>query len=135
MNHSFPTVLSEGESFQSFLTLTESYCGFLMLCKIYTQDEVEVPVTSWVPNREGRRGEEGERKREEGRRRKMEERRRGEVCKQTTLHVARVCVTIHVRNSLLANTHGKVASSLGPSSVLLLHNVGSLCNRQAGKRP
>ena len=77
MNHSFPTVLSEGESFQSFLTLTGSYCGFLMLCKIYTQDEVEVLVTSWVPKREGKRGGEGERKGEKGRRRKGEERRRG----------------------------------------------------------
>ena len=39
-----------------------------MLCKIYTQDEVEVPVTSWVPKGERERGKrEGKKEgREEG---------------------------------------------------------------------
>lgn len=50
---------------------TGSYCDFLMLCKIYTQDEVEVPVTSWVPKGERERGKREGRK--EGRGRKGEE--------------------------------------------------------------
>ena len=62
-------------------SITGSYCDFLMLCKIYTQDEVEVPVTSWVPKgeeergvrgKEGRRGEEGG-ERKEGRKQREEE--------------------------------------------------------------
>ena len=77
MNHSFPTVRSERVSFQSFITLTGSYCDFLMLCKIYTPDEVEVPVTSWVPKREGKKGEEWGREKEEGRGKK-EGRKKGE---------------------------------------------------------
>lgn len=49
-------------------SITGSYCDFLMLCKIYTQDEVEVPVTSWVP-----KGEEEREVRKEGRGRREEE--------------------------------------------------------------
>ena len=51
----------------SVLLVTGPYCDFLMLCKIYTQDEVEVPVTSWAPK--GERKEEGrDGKKREGRR-------------------------------------------------------------------
>ena len=59
---------------------TGSYCDFLMLCKIYTQDEVEVPVTSWVPKGERERGKrEGKKEgREEGRERKRRESKRRE---------------------------------------------------------
>ena len=67
---------------------TGSYCDFLMLCKIYTQDEVEVPVTSWVPKgerergkREGRKEGRG-RKGEKGRERKRREKRKGEEGKE-----------------------------------------------------
>ena len=67
-------VLSECPLF--LYTSVWSYCGFLMLCKIYTQGEVEVPVTSWVPKREGKRGEEWGRK-EEGRGRKEEREEEG----------------------------------------------------------
>ena len=71
---------------------TGSYCDFLMLCKIYTQDEVEVPVTSWVPKgerergkREGRKGEE-EKGEKEGRGREGGVRRKeGKVSKQPHL--------------------------------------------------
>ena len=49
------------------------------------------------------------------------------------VHVARVRVSIHVRNSLLANTHGKVASSLGSSSAPLLHNVGHYATDELGR--
>ena len=48
--------------FRLILAVTDSYCDFLMLCKIYTQDEVEVPVTSWAPKGEWKRGERGKEK-------------------------------------------------------------------------
>jgi len=54
----------------------DSYHDFLMFCKIYTQGEVGVPVTSWVPEeREG--GRRGREEREGGRKGGSEEGRKG----------------------------------------------------------
>ena len=48
-----------GRRRDEFSSTDNSYWDLLMLCKIYTQDEVVVLVTSWVPKGEGGRGRKG----------------------------------------------------------------------------